>query len=571
MRNRTARWLAAHAYPIAAAAIIAAAVAIRVTLVGAGWPGTDSDDSTMGLMALHILTRGEHPLFFWGQAYMGTGEAYVGALMLALFGVSSFALKCGLIVLYAAFMSVMYWLLTQAFERKWALLGLVFLSLGADDMLYHQLNAYGGYLETLLFGALLTVLTCWLVRTADATTHARRRPWVYAGWGLAAGLGLWSDPLVAPFVALTALALVVTCWHEVRGRLALLALLGLVLGLSPWILYDITAPSLDAAKSFLQRTPAPSATTTAPTPTLGETAIRRVLGTVLVSIPNNTGEIPLCPVTVDEAWPPQRWTTPRVRGCMLVRGVWGAGILALLAGALTLEIKGFMVARRTPPAKWGVDERRRGARNVARLVALAAPGMTIVFFLFSSAASAAPWQYSRYLITLLIALPVALATLWAHAPPSHRAPWRWRGARRVDIASIAGLLVVLLALGTLTTYGEIGAQQARNQVQADLVRALLRQGDTAIYADFWTCFRTAFQSGERVVCSVLNARLEMLPNRYPPYDALVRTARPPAYVFPLPSAQADAFPSYAAQHGWRLDTHTVDGQYVLFHVVSAGG
>src|SRR5260370_34402278 len=177
-------WIRIHSYPLAAAALIALAAGIRVALLRAGWPGTDSDDATMGLMAKHILTRGEHPLFFYGQAYMGTIEAYLGALMFAFIGVSVFALKCGLVLLYAAFMVVMYLLLARLFDRRWALVGLALLTLGDDYMLYHQLEAYGGYLETLFFGALMLLLTYELVRTSDnlrpAEASAQHRPrWAF--------------------------------------------------------------------------------------------------------------------------------------------------------------------------------------------------------------------------------------------------------------------------------------------------------------------------------------------------------------------------------------------------------
>ena len=41
-------------------------------------------------LALHIAYRGEHPLFFYGQEYMGPLEAYIGALLFHIFGVSLF-------------------------------------------------------------------------------------------------------------------------------------------------------------------------------------------------------------------------------------------------------------------------------------------------------------------------------------------------------------------------------------------------------------------------------------------------------------------------------------------------
>jgi hypothetical protein len=59
--------------------LIIGAVLLRVVLISNGWPGINSDEATMGLNALHILTRGERPIFFYGQNYLGTIEAYLGA------------------------------------------------------------------------------------------------------------------------------------------------------------------------------------------------------------------------------------------------------------------------------------------------------------------------------------------------------------------------------------------------------------------------------------------------------------------------------------------------------------
>src|SRR5947209_1705 len=68
-------------YEIAALAIIALAVLLRIFLIVKGWPETDSDEGTMGLEAMHIAFRGEHPIFLYGQNYMGMIEAFVGALL----------------------------------------------------------------------------------------------------------------------------------------------------------------------------------------------------------------------------------------------------------------------------------------------------------------------------------------------------------------------------------------------------------------------------------------------------------------------------------------------------------
>ena len=130
------------------------------------------------------------------------------------------------------------------------------------------------------------------------------------------------------------------------------------------------------------------------------------------------------------------------------------------------------------------------------------------------------------------------------------------------------LLLVTLATGTLATYGEVATAQAYAQQQATLVHWLIQHDDTRIYSDYWTCIRTVFQSNEQVICSVVGPQFEQKPNRYPPYDAVVAASPNPAYVFQLASAQTNTFPDYAAQQGWTYSRSTVDGQFVVFRVLS---
>ena len=586
---RARRWLKAHRYTVVAACIILAASAIRIGLIAQSWPGTDSDDSTMGLMAKHILTLGEHPIFFYGQSYMGALEAYVGALMFAVFGVSSFALKCGLVLLYAAFLVVMYLLLSQAFSRVWALAGLMILSLGDDDMLYHQLEAYGGYLETLLFGALIIVLAAWIMRSPPQAARNRWRPWLYLGWGLAAGIGIWSDPLIAPFVAISALLLILTRWAELRRRLGALALIGLLIGISPWIIYVATSASLGSATSFLQRgtlsqsqhaTPAPRSSVTTPAspappaPTLGQVTLDHIRGTVFIAVANNTGATALCPLTLTEAWPPDHWSSPPIRQCIAIRAVWGSGFLVLLALALGLELRTFLAVWRATRLEESATSRVVVARSAARLTAMGAPAATTVFFALSSASSFAPYQYSRYLISIAIAMPVMLATLWDHAPrlPSvfllSRPSLRLRHTPSLAVLAAALLLCAVLASGTLSTYGEIPTYQSYSQQQMALVHWLVAHDDTRILSDYWTCIRTVFQSDEQVVCSVIDGQFRVMPNRYPPYDAIVAASSHPAYVFQLSSAQVTTFPDFASQMRWTYSRSVVDGQFAVFRVLS---
>ncbi|MBA3824880.1 MAG: hypothetical protein H0X24_13415, partial [Ktedonobacterales bacterium] len=310
-----AAWLWVHRFLLAGGAIILVAVGVRLALVAAGWPGSDSDDATMGLMARHILLRGEHPIFFYGQAYMGTIEAYLGALFYAVMGVSAFALKCGLIVLYGLFMGVMYALLAWAFQPRVALVGLVLLAVGADEQLKLQLEAYGGYLETLLFGALLIVITMWLIRRAGGVPHTWQGWGGFALWGLIAGVAIWSDPLVAPFVALAFVPLVLLQRRQVRRWVVGLAVLGFVVGVAPWLVYIGTSPSFSAAKSFLKDAPTHHVGTLVQ-PSTGQPLIDHLLGVVVISVPNRTGVTAICHDTAAALWPPAQWGASGMWGCL---------------------------------------------------------------------------------------------------------------------------------------------------------------------------------------------------------------------------------------------------------------
>jgi hypothetical protein len=78
-------------YTAIAIILIALAVVLRVIFTALVVPEVNSDEGAMGLEAMHIAFKGEHPIFLYGQDYMGVLEAYVAAFFFRLFGVSVFS------------------------------------------------------------------------------------------------------------------------------------------------------------------------------------------------------------------------------------------------------------------------------------------------------------------------------------------------------------------------------------------------------------------------------------------------------------------------------------------------
>ena len=58
---------------------------VRAGVLIAGVVPFNADEAVVGLMARHIL-QGERPIFFYGQAYMGSLDAFLIALGFSLFG-----------------------------------------------------------------------------------------------------------------------------------------------------------------------------------------------------------------------------------------------------------------------------------------------------------------------------------------------------------------------------------------------------------------------------------------------------------------------------------------------------
>src|SRR5579859_3199359 len=157
-------------YGLTMLALVILAAGLRLLLIGNHWPAPYSDEGTIDLMALHIAYRGEHPLFYYGQAYMGPLQAYIGALLFPLFGVSVFTVRLGLIALYALFLISMYFLTCLLYTRGLALVTVALLSLGSREILLYQLRAIGGYAEITLLATLLFLITAYLALTTHPNT-----------------------------------------------------------------------------------------------------------------------------------------------------------------------------------------------------------------------------------------------------------------------------------------------------------------------------------------------------------------------------------------------------------------
>ena len=595
-------------YELAALVIVVLAVAARFAIGALGWPQDDSDEGTMGLMALHILTRGAHPIFFYGQHYMGALEAYLGAAAFHFFGASVLALRLGPLLLFSIFLASTYLLGALLYDRRVALVAIGLLALGARETLWRQLEAAGGYSETLAFGSLILLLATWLALTyapsapsvaavpetngrlrvdADDTSPApggtrqpasgggvtHRAPWLrwaaYTGCGLAAGLGVWSDVLILPFVAAALGILVACCRRELRTVAAALLVVGFLAGGWPLIAYNLSAaPGQDSLSVFLQLEAAGGTGHVA-----AAGLLQRLAGTVFVSLPTITGANPLCPLTQQSAWPITAASGGQALACTGIHALWGLGYLVLGTVAALGALWTLRPLRRIRGgSRFAVGIEPQGERHTAvlatcRLALLAGSGLSLASYALSPAPALQPWTTARYLLGLLIATPAVISPLLGYAPPARlwqRIRPRVAAAARYGVVAMVG--VVLLAGMADVFVNVTPAAEAHNRQTRDLISRLEAGGMTRIYTDYWTCDRLAFQSDEHIVCDVLDEDLRTGQNRYRPYLALVRADPRTAYVFPDGSPQATLLAQRATQTPGTFKRLAFDG-YVVYSPV----
>lgn len=521
-------------------AVLIVAVATRLLLAKEYWPLPNSDEATMGLMAMHIQ-HGERPIFFYGQNYMGVLEAYIAAPLFSLFGASPFSLRLGLIFLFTAFLITMYLLVRTLYSKNFALCTVILLSLGSNAVLSRELSAIGGYVETLLFAALSFLLATWLA-LPQAKITKRAQIWRYLGygaWGLIIGLGIWSDLLILPFALISGLVLFILCWREMSRGGMLLLLLFFMLGSMPFFAYNIhAAPGRDSVSTLLNQEGHESLTLS--------TLEQQVSNTLELSLPTITGD-PFCHYS-EYSWldllgyQASHNPTPQ---CNALGTGWSLaylGLFGLALGMLVITLRKNLFPFRLH--EWSIEHRSALIRNSMRLLLGLSGLLALVIFTHSSAPIIWPAIYSRYMIGLWLVTPVVLWPLWRGAANF----WITKGSQVKTLqlftngisVALLGIVVAVFAFGTAYTLHEIPAALQAKQQEQMLIDDLLKNGITNVYSEYWTCNRLIFETQEHIICAVVDHNLEKGVTRDEQYFTIVNHNPHAAYIFPPGYADAIA-------------------------------
>ena len=199
--SERARWRQVWLSPLWICLLVA--LLTRVWLIVHTHGVMDGDEATVGIQAEHIL-RGEFPVYYYGQSYLGNIQAYVIAFIFLFTGPSVWAMRIEPILTSLLIVSLTWHFATvlaraASLSRRASLLFVVIATLvAAFAPLYdvvEEMRVTGGYIES--FAVMLWLLLSAFRLTLRWGQQATRRElaWRWVGIGFLIGLGLWIDPL----------------------------------------------------------------------------------------------------------------------------------------------------------------------------------------------------------------------------------------------------------------------------------------------------------------------------------------------------------------------------------------
>jgi 4-amino-4-deoxy-L-arabinose transferase-like glycosyltransferase len=501
----------------------------------------NADEAVVALMARHI-GQGARPVFFYGQAYMGSLDAFLVALGFRLLGEQVWVIRLVQMLLYLGTIYTTYWIGRVGFQSaQAALLAALLLAVPTVNMTLYTTVSLGGYGEALLLGNL--VLLAALLITARVDSGRLPGNFIFL-WGILAGVGLWANGLTLIY---TAPAGVYLLWRLGRlprrwrafGFFSLVGGAGFLLGSLPWWIYAITnGPGRLVFELF------GTAVAVEQQPWLVRTGLHLVnlllLGTTVLfgarppwSV--NWLALPLLPFAL------AFWLAVIV---FFTRKISHPGehrpVYALLAGLCAVLLAGFLF---TP---FGVDPSGRYFLPLSIPLALAAAQMLL-----------------------------GVDSTRIKLPPFLKAHPTWLAG------SLAGLVILFNLWGTLqcafrfppgitTQFYDVTIIDHR--YDAELMTFLRSQGETRGYTNYWVAYPLAFLSREELIFVPrlpyhLDLKYTPRDDRYAPYTEMAAESPRVAYIVTGSSLLEDTLRAAFAGLGVSWEERQI-GDYLVFYSLS---
>ena len=197
----------AWAYWMLVAVAFIVGIVARVYGAWAGRYISNPDCGIVAIMAKHMSEGGTFPVFFYGQAYMGSLEPMISALLCRLFGASGFMVCLGTAIAAIATLPIIYFWGRDVGGKSGALAAVALCAVGPYYYFMFQFAPRGGYMVMLVMGLLTMYLSA---RTAYQLQNGMKVKWFrYFFIGVVAGIGWWTNALIISALLASAAILVI--------------------------------------------------------------------------------------------------------------------------------------------------------------------------------------------------------------------------------------------------------------------------------------------------------------------------------------------------------------------------
>ena len=503
--------MAQRAFALGLIGLLLVGLGVRLAVIASPLGEIDGDEAVVGLMARHIAFVGERPVFYWGQPYLGSLEAFSAAPFFRLFDSSTLLLKLVPTAYSLGFLALSALLARELFGSGAGLATAAYLAMPPAMWAVWSTKARGGYAEVLFLGEAVLLVTLVLARSS-----ARR---VALLWGVLAGLAFWTHLLAIVYLASAVLFLALARRRQWPVQQVAVAAVGVVVGMAPLIIENVTDGFLTVG-ALLQPPDLPI------DPPAQFVRFFRVGIPVLLGL----GQPTTSQAMFDQDWP------LRPAG-----HAWVALVaVLLLAGVVLLYTP---TVRRLVAC--GAD-RVSGPALLVFLAVIVPPVVAVTRFGFFV-------SEPRYALPLYATLPLLAGVLWRMRRPA----LRW------------GFLIAALAFNIwslVTTDPRLWRPEetpdSTAPTRAEVVRYLVAQDRHQMYTDYWIGYPIMFETRETVLAYVISGGF----NRYlPPADNVQRTPNP-AWVFEPGMDTETAFLDQLARSGGQAHVETVSVYHVYTDV-----
>lgn len=196
------------------------------------------DEGIVALMAKHMAEGKDFPFFFYGQAYMGSLEPIVTALLFVIFGVSGFVANLGSVACFFWILPILYFWAKDVEGEKAGFLTLIYAVLGPPCFYYYSYTPRGGYALTIVFSALILWLTSRYV-----FKEVNKQPTYKINYfilGIVSGLAWWTNQLIVATLITSFLIFIIFLRTKIfQKKIIVFGFTGFIIGSLPFWLWNI--------------------------------------------------------------------------------------------------------------------------------------------------------------------------------------------------------------------------------------------------------------------------------------------------------------------------------------------